>query len=535
MAFGDRNGWKSEEYPLTGEAIEEIAARLDGFLRAIRTERTDVLRIRFSLEEALLRWRDHFGEDARVRIGTGMRLGRPMITLELPGDNYDPLTSAENDLGAWADTLLNGIGLNPVYTYRRNTNLVQLRLKRSQLHPAFALGIAVLAGLLVGFLGDALLPETIQSRALSAVFEPVRNAFLRILNTAGAPVVFFSVLAAVCGVGNAAAMSRDGRRLILRFFVSISVVTAAATALSALVFHPLYAGDAVRAGVHGILDFFVRIIPTDILSPMIAGDSPQLILIALVLGHAVLTAGQHSGGLVSLIDQLNTTGLLVADWVGRVTPFFVAVLLILGIWNNSLAPLLDIWKPLLLFCLLSGGLIALQLLLTSWKEGISPRRLFLKMRDSFAAALRTCSVNSAYGANELCCERRLGIGRQLTRTGLPLGLLIYMPAGTVASMIVIFYEAGVAEVAVFPFWILMAMLLTIALQAASPPVTGIGILTYTVIFTQLGIPEDALVTAMLLDVLFGLATAPINQAMLQLELLLEADRTGVLDKELLKR
>ena len=98
MAIGEKNGWKSTEYRLKGESIEEIAARIEGYLRDIRTERTDILRIRFSLEEALLRWRDHFGEDARVRIGTGIRLGRPMITMELPGDNYDPLTSAENDL-----------------------------------------------------------------------------------------------------------------------------------------------------------------------------------------------------------------------------------------------------------------------------------------------------------------------------------------------------------------------------------------------------------------------------------------------------
>ena len=110
-----------------------------------------------------------------------------------------------------------------------------------------------------------------------------------------------------------------------------------------------------------------------------------------------------------------------------------------------------------------------------------------------------------------------------------------MPAGTVASMIVILYEASSAGVAVSPFWLLMAVLLTITLQAASPPVTGIGLLSYAVIFTQLGIPEDALTTAMVVDILFGFVTAPLNQAMLQLELVLEADRSGALDRETLER
>ena len=533
MVFREKPGWQGE-YSLKGEEIEEMAARMEDYLRAVHTEHTDVLRIRFSLEEALLRWRDRFGEGERVRVSAIERLGKPTITMELTGDPYDPLTSAENDLGEWADSLLDGIGLNPVYSYRKNTNTVQLQLKRKQLHPAAALLIAVGIGLVFGLLGDLLLPEGAKNAVVTTVYVPVRTAFLRILNTAGGPIIFFSVLAAVCGVGNAAAMSRQGRRLILRFLVSISLMTVATAAVTLLVLRPA-AGDAGQGGANGIFDFFMRIIPTDIFTPMISGDSPQLILIALVLGHAFLSVGQQSGGLVGLVDQLNTAGLLIADWVGRVTPFFVSLLLIFGIWYGSLAPLLALWKPALLFCVLCGGIFLAQMLAVSGKEKISPRALLRKMKDSFLAAVRTGSVNSAYGANQLCCENRLGIAPGLTKAGLPLGLLIYMPAGTVACMIVILHETAVNGVPISPFWLLMAVLLTVTLQVASPPVTGIGLLTYAVIFTQLGIPEDALTTAMILDILFGFITTPLNQAMLQLELVLEADRSGVLDRAVLER
>lgn len=533
MKKHDKPGWRVE-YPLSGEAVEEIAARIEDYLRAVKTEHTDILRIRFSLEEALLRWRDCFGEETPVRVSAGERLGRPTITMELTGDNYDPLTSAENDLGAWADSLLDGIGLNPVYTYRKNTNTVQLSLKRRQLHPAVALGLAVGLGLLAGLLGELLLPEAAKNTVLTAFFRPVRDAFLRILNTAGGPIVFFSVLAAVCGVGNAASMSREGRRLISRFLISLSLMTVLSAGVSLLVFRPA-AGGMDGGGVDGIFDFFLRFIPTDIFTPMIEGDSPQLILIALVLGHAFLSVGQQSGSLVGLVDQLNTAGLLVADWVGRVTPFFVSLLLIFGIWDESLAPVLALWKPVLLFALLCGAFFAVLLLAAAAKAEISPRALLDRMKESFVVALRTGSVNSAYGANQVCCERRLGIGGTLTKVGLPLGLLIYMPAGTVASIIVILYETAAGGVEISPFWMLMAVLLTIMVQAASPPVTGIGLLSYAVIFSQLGIPEDALTTAMVVDILLSFVIAPLNQAMLQLQLVLEADRSGTLEREILGR
>ena len=79
-----RAGWRWE-YTLGGEAIEEIAERLEDYLRASGTEHTDILRIRFSLEEALLRWRDRFGEEAEIRVSAGERLRRPTITMELTG------------------------------------------------------------------------------------------------------------------------------------------------------------------------------------------------------------------------------------------------------------------------------------------------------------------------------------------------------------------------------------------------------------------------------------------------------------------
>ena len=40
---------------------------------------------------------------------------------------------------------------------------------------------------------------------------------------------------------------------------------------------------------------------------------------------------------------------------------------------------------------------------------------------------------------------------------------------------------------------------------------------------------------MAVDILFGFVTAPLNQAMLQMELVLEADRSGVLDRSILEK
>ena len=82
---------------------------------------------------------------------------------------------------------------------------------------------------------------------------------------------------------------------------------------------------------------------------------------------------------------------------------------------------------------------------------------------------------------------------------------------------------------------IMALFLAVTLAAAGPPMAGIGILTYTVMFSKLGIPSQALTIVLMGDILMGFVMYPINQAMLQLELVLIADRARLLNKAALRR
>ena len=87
MAFSKINSSEITTHKLTGADIDHIAARIEEFLLSIKMERANVFRIRLSMEEALLRWQDKFGEDVPVRLELGIRWLRPTITLTLAGEN----------------------------------------------------------------------------------------------------------------------------------------------------------------------------------------------------------------------------------------------------------------------------------------------------------------------------------------------------------------------------------------------------------------------------------------------------------------
>ena len=113
------------EYVLNGESIDIMSEKIAEFLTSLGVERANVLGIRLSMEEALLRWYDHFSKkDEETRIGffMGKNFLRPYVSIELRGEAYDPMDAADpdSDVGDWVGTVMGNIGLSPRYSYQRD-------------------------------------------------------------------------------------------------------------------------------------------------------------------------------------------------------------------------------------------------------------------------------------------------------------------------------------------------------------------------------------------------------------------------------
>ena len=525
----------NEDIELTGASLDHISEIIADFLLQMRMENSSRLRVRLSMEEAMLRWMDHFGNGVPVHLEIGVILNRPTITLTLSGEQFNPLVSSENDLGEWAESLFTGISLSPTYAYRRGVNILQLKMSMPEHNPALKLLLAVMIGGSIGILGKMIIPNEIMSRIVYTILDPIQGVFLRMLNVTSGPVIFLSVITTTCAVGSMTAIGKSGRRMTLRFIT----ITLIATLISAVVMlKPLSIHLAQtlfdESQFSSVLDLLLQAIPNDAFTPIITGNSPQMILIALVLGNALLAAGPKASRLQTIIEQADTVGLIIADWVSRLTPFFVTVLLILGIWNGSVNILLGLWLPLLSITILSLIAMSISVLRISTSKQVPVRVLIEKMKPSFLIAFRNSSVDASITENMNCCENKLGISKKLTSFGIPLGLISFMPAEGISTMVLLLYAASVYKVSVSIVWLFIAIALTVALTAATPPVSGIGILTYTVLFAQLHIPSSALTMAMVADILIGFIVIPMNQAMLQMELVAEADTLDLLNRDILR-
>ena len=525
-----------ETLPLIGETIDKISEKAEVLLIALNTEKANILRIRLSLEEALLRFMDKFGKSAFVTVDIGKRFRHPFISIELEGEQYNPLASDQSEFGTWSDSLLSGISVNPEYSYNHGKNTIIFKLTQPAKSPAISLVTAIFAGMIIGILGKLILSPSIQEKVVKTILQPVNEVFFRLLNTVSGPVIFLTVVVAVCGMGNVASGGKNGRRMILRFIMLSFIITT----FSCIVSIPFFRLHYIHNPLNGtefssVLDLLLNIIPNDIFMPFIKGESPQLILMAFVLGNALLLMGNASGRLTEIVEQANSIGLIIAGWLNRLSPYFVALLLILEIWIDSAHEFLGIWKPILIFLALSLVVMAIYILYVCIKKDVKFSKFIKKIYPSFITALKAASVEHAFGENEICCEKKLGISKQMTSSALPLGLIMFMPAGSVAMLTFTMYAAQAYGISASLVWYIFAVILTVILMVAEPPVSGVTLLAYAAIFSLLNIPTKALAVAMVANTIFSFFTSALNQAMLQTELVLQADKAGMLNTETLRQ
>ena len=525
-----------ETLPLTGKTIDIISEKAETLLIALNTEKANVLRIRLSIEEALLRFLDRFGEGTFITVNIGKRLGRPFISMELEGEPYNPMDSGQSEFSTWSDSLLNGISIHPEYSYNHGKNTVVLKLAKPVRSPAISLVIAILVGMIGGISGNWLLSPEIQEEIVKTILQPVNDVFFRLLNAVSGPVIFLTVVVAICGMGNAASFGKSGRSMVFRFIILSFIITAFSCVVSIPVFRLNYNGNPLNGTeFRSVLDLFLNIIPNDIFMPFVKGESPQLILMALVLGNALLLVEGKSDMITEIFEQANSLGLIVAGWISRLAPYFVALLLVLEIWIGSPLEFIGIWKPFLMFLLISVVIMLIYILYVCTKKGVKFSIFIKKIYPSFMTALKSASVEYAFGENEMCCEQKLGISKPMTSYALPLGLIMFMPAASIAMLAFTMYAAAVYGVSVSLVWYIFAVILTVIVVVAEPPVSGVTLLAYAAIFSQLNIPSKALAVAMVANIVFNFFISAFNQAMLQAELVLQSDKAGMLNTEILRK
>ena len=521
--------------PLNGRSIDIVSEDIEAELTKIEVESLNRIRIRLSIEEALLRMRDRFGEEAEFSARIYYRFSRPVIEIAQAGEIFNPLGKAQTELADWSGSLLTSVGMTPQYSYDDGINFIRLTLNGKRMNPVLKMVIALAVGIACGLIGAYCIPDGTERIINDMLLTPLFDVWYRVLLAMSGPVIFLMVITTMLNNRHMAEQGGDSRRIVMRYF-SFSLI-AALVSLTAgqTFFRTAFEGQSVdQTTATGLLENLLQIVPEHVLSPLIEANTPQILLLAFVFGTALIVIGSRVEQLTTIIRQCNLIAMLLAEWISRLVPYFAAVLVCMQIIARE-SLIRGLWKAFLLALCVSLLFVGVMVTYISIKKEVSPGHLVRKIWKPFIRTLKTGSIEETYGLAEKSCITELGIDSNFASITLPQGLVLYMPINVIGTLALTVYAASRFEISVTPVWFVVAMVLAVVLFVATPPVPGANLLAYIAIFAQLGIASQTLIDAMVFDIVFGIFASAANLAMLQLEMIVQADTIGLLNIERLKK
>ena len=522
-------------FTLSGENIDAFSKYLKAFFESLRFDSQNSLRIRLNMEEMLLRFRDHFGEEQEVESVVASRFGKPYVQVELRGSAFNPLSRSDEDLGDWSSTLLTAVGMSPEYSYSGGKNILRLMVAVPRMNPVLKIATAIVVGLVLGLLLRSLLGEA-GIPMLNAAFDAIYGVWEHILTVMSGPAIFFMVISTILNTGAITERGGNSRNMVVRFFLISFLIAFVTVGITTLFLRIPYQRMEINGeSVIESLQSIAHLIPSSILTPFEEVNTPLLLLLAFVLGTAMNILGEQVYNLTRVVKQMNLVGMLLIEGISELAPLFVGIFLTLRIAAGQVLILTDLWLPILLSLGISALCMGVTLLHTGRTAGMSRRVLFKKLWEPFATATLAGSLNASFGLAEKSCTAELGMEKEYAKASLRYGLVLYMPISVIGTLVFTIYIASKYQIEATALWYLTAVVLSVVLFVSTPPVPGANLLAYIVIFAQLGIPAEARFNAMIFDIIFGIVASAANLTMLQMDMIHQARRIGLIDLKRLRK
>ncbi|MCR5405019.1 MAG: cation:dicarboxylase symporter family transporter [Butyrivibrio sp.] len=444
-----------------------------------------------TLNRVLDLYREKLGEQEVIQYVVRKRFMRIDCTLSIAGEMISPL-DAENYTSnrERVERTLNHLLINKTdqvsYIYSARHNIVSVaslpKTERSILKSPMIW--AVVLGLILGIICNHL-PEDVKTIILDDIMTPLFNVCIGIITRIMVPVIFSSLLTSIAALRSVDDLTNLGFKIIRRFVivtVSIIVVGIAVT----LIFYYNFGVSSVDFSPENLFSLILNIIPTNIVSPFADGNTPQLVVLALFFGAALLVAGDKAHGLKDILGQINfwiMSAMGIAMTVCPVIPF-VSIFSVVAKGNGR--DLLNGWEFVVAsyaICTICG-IIKLILVCTRCNVKISVvwKKLWPMVSNAFVSGNNTTILKQEYDIS----EKDLGITPVFSSFWIPMSQAMFNPRQTVSLLVPPILILKYMGIPISMPFLVIYFLLVLELSIANPGTAG----GWTILFAALSLPAD---------------------------------------------
>ncbi|MEY8880866.1 dicarboxylate/amino acid:cation symporter [Donghicola sp. XS_ASV15] len=374
------------------------------------------------------------------------------------------------------------------------------------------------AGFVLGVILNALQIQAINTHFVSGFLGMIGRMFVNALSMLVVPLVFFSLICGVAGIGDIRILGRVGGKSFGLYLLTTATAIAVAIVM-ALVVGP--GNGFVMEGVDtsgvtardapSVWETFAAIVPRNPVAAFAGGEMLQIIFYTIILGVAALMLGERSKPFVEACEYMNELMMKVVQIVMAFAPIGVFCLICktfteqgIGLFIPVLTYVLVLVAALLLHLF---GTLMLYLKLFS---GLSPIIFLKKIRPAQIFAFSTASSNATIPVTLRCVTERMGVNNSVASFTVPFGATINMDGTAIMQGVATVFLANVygIDLGVGGYLTVIAMAVLASIGTAGVP--GVGLVMLTMVLSQVGLPLEGIALILGVDRLMDMIRTAVN-------------------------
>ena len=236
----------------------------------------------------------------------------------------------------------------------------------------------------------------------------------------------------------------------------------------------------------------------------------QVIVMAILIGFAVILLGEKAEGSISTINQLNDIFMKCMEMILKLSPVGVFCLLTPVIASNGAAVIGSLAKVLLVayICYLLHAIIVYSFTVATFGK-LSPLKFFKEMAPAITFAFSSASSVGTLPLN-IECTKKLGVSKEVSSFVLPLGATINMDGTAIYQGVCAIFIAACYGIDL-NFGQIISIVLTATLASiGTAGVPGAGMVMLAMVLTSVGLPVDGIALVAGVDRIFDMGRTTLN-------------------------
>lgn len=369
-----------------------------------------------------------------------------------------------------------------------------------------ALVLAIAAGLLLQ--KHAQFAET--------YIKPFGTIFLNLLKFIVVPIVLFSIMCGIISMRDIKKVGAIGLKTVV-YYMCTTAFAITIGLIGGNLFKKMFPVIATtdlsyQVGEKtSLMDTIVNIFPSNFISPMAEANMLQVIVMALLIGFAIILVGEEKNTrIITACNDLNDVFMKCMEMILKLSPIGVFCLLCPVVAANGATIIGSLAMVLLAayVCYIVHAVVVYSFAVKTI-GGISPLTFFKEMLPAIMFAFSSASSVGTLPINMECTEK-LGTSREISSFILPLGATINMDGTAIYQGVCAIFIASC-----YGIHLTLPQMLTIIFTATlasigTAGVPGAGMVILAMVLTSVGLPVDGIALVAGVDRIFDMGRTTVN-------------------------